>query len=304
MRSRNWIWLVVAALVVTLSGCSDYARPDTSSVGLSYEGGDVEAKKFYKCVQPGDSVAEDWGGTTAYYPNPSAVITVDFSDRVGAEAPPIKVSTSNQQEMIQTGTINLRLKSDCTPMDDPPELGGKHWPGGVLQRFHEEIGQRNGAAFTDDSSVIPQGWISSLQKFVAAPAERAMDNVGPEYTWQNLYSNKTFQDEFAGKVKDELPNRMTSSTGGYMYFEIISVELDKPTVPEGLRGEMEAKEKQLQAQQTDEQKRAFIAAWPGGTAGYEAFQAQQRRDAETACLQQGRCPVVVPGAFPVPAGGS
>jgi hypothetical protein len=286
---RIVILVVIMCSVVT--ACS-YATPDTSSVGLSYTGGDWESKKFNKCVPAGAVEPEDVGGYTAYYP--LGVITWDFGNRPGAESGPILVSTKNNQEMIQSGTINLRLLTSCEPWTDP---AGKVWPGGILQSWHENIGQRNGAAFEEDSSKIPPGWIAALSKFVGAPAERAMDQKGGDYTWQQLYSDVAIQKKFGEDVTAELPNRMKASTGNIMYWEIISVELDKPTVPDKLRDQLVEAERAGIEQQTAADKRAFQESWPGGSAAYQEF---QRREAETDCIRRGQCPVVMPGVYPVP----
>jgi hypothetical protein len=56
-------------ILIVIISCScvacSYATPDTSSIGLSYTGGDWEAKKFNKCVPAGAVEPEDVGGYTA-----------------------------------------------------------------------------------------------------------------------------------------------------------------------------------------------------------------------------------------------
>jgi hypothetical protein len=285
--------LLVAALAAgtLLSGCSTYARPDTSSIGLMYTGGDWDTKTFQGCVRPGDNKAEDWGGTTAYYP--TGVITVDFAARPDSEMGPIGVSTSNSQEIIQAGTTSVRLQGlDCAPYTDK---NGKTWPGGKLQKFHEEVGQRNSAAFTADSSQRPAGWVPLLITFVGAPTERSLDQAGGAYTWQNIYGDAATQGAFAAEARRLLPEKMAAATGGEQYFDVLGVELDKPGIPEALKTQFQAAEQARIEQETATQKRDFQNAWPGGISGYQDF---QRKEAETRCLNEGRCPVVVPGAFP------
>lgn len=290
------IVLLVVIVMCSVTACSDYATPDTSSVGLAYTGGDYDEKKFEKCVPAGGNERIDWAGTTAYYPQGTR--TWDFSDRSGADSGPILVSTSNNQELIQGGTITFTLDTDCTKWTDtakPP----KEWPGGKLQKFHETIGRSKGAAFGEDSTVVPQGWRDTLVLFLGGPANRVMDDTGAGSTWQNLYSDKPTVDAFTKKVIDDLPAKIKDATGGDEFFKIISVQLDKPTVPEALRLQLQQKEVDILAQDTATQKRLFQESWPGGVQGYQAFQHQE---AETKCLDEGRCPVVVPGAMPVPAG--
>lgn len=284
---RAAVALAGAALALSMAACS-YATPDTSSIGLSYTGGEWDSKTFDNCVPAGGNTREDWGGYTAYYP--VGVITFDFSDRPGAETGPLLVSTSNNQEIVQAGTVSLRLKTDCTSYTDP---AGRTWPGGTLQKWHEEIGQRNGAAFTEDSSQIPPGWIAALGKFVGAPTERALDQAGGGFTWQQLYSDVDVQRRFVETVTAELPERMKASTGGELYFEIISVELDKPTVPDSLRAELTAREAAILSQQTASDQLTFANSFPGGLPGYQAYLEQQAR---IKCLNDGKCQFIPAGA--------
>lgn len=283
-----------AALAVLLTGCSTYATPDTSSIGLAYTGGSWDAKYFQKCVPAGGNEAIDSGGDTAYYPQGTR--TWAFGEGQGYDSGPIAVSTSNNQELLVSGLITFTLDTSCTKWTDaatPP----KEWPGGKIQKFHETIGRSKGAAFGEDSTIVPQGWRDSLALFLGGPANRVMDTAGGTVTWQNLYSDAATATAFTKTVTDDLPAKIKDATGGDEFFHIISVQIDKPTVPEGLRTQLLAQQAAILEQDTAQQKRAFQESWPGGIAGYQAF---QRQEAETNCLNAGRCPVVVPGAFPVP----
>jgi hypothetical protein len=204
------------------------------------------------------------------------------------------VSTKNQ-ELIVSGLITFTLDTSCEKWTDtaaPP----KTWPGGKLQKFHETIGRSNDAAFGEDSTIVPQGWVNVLGKFLGGPANRVMDTTAGAYTWQQMYSDPEIVKAFTEKVVADLPNQIKDATGGDSFFNIISIQIDKPTLPEDLLAEMRIKEREILAQDTAAQKRAFQESWPGGIAGYQAF---QRQEAETRCLNEGRCPVVVPGGFPV-----
>jgi len=287
----------VAALAVTamigLTACSTYATPDTSSVGLAYTGGSWDSKAFQKCVPAGGNEAIDNGGDTAYYP--VGTRTWAFGNGPGYDSGPIAVSTSNNQELLVSGLITFTLDTDCTKWVDgatPP----KEWAGGKIQKFHETIGRSKGAFFGEDSTVVPQGWKDVLALFLGGPANRVMDTAGGAVTWQQLYSDAGTVTTFTKTVTDDLPAKIKDATGGDEFFKIISVQIDKPTVPDALRGELEAQQRAILEQSTADQKRAFQDNWPGGQAGYQAF---QRQEAETKCLNEGRCPVVVPGTLPV-----
>lgn len=289
--------MVAAALVAggtLLTGCSTYATPDTNLKGVSYTGGEWDSKSFLRCIEPGANEAVDNGGATFYYP--TNIRQFDFSTRPGADAPPINVSTSNNQELSVGGTISLRIVTDCTPFTD---ANGKNWPGGKLQKFNDEIGRGRGAFFGEESTVIPQGWRDMLGTFMGGPTERVMDNVGGGYTWQQLYSDKTLTDQFTAKVKEQIPAAISSLTGGEIYFEIIDIQVDKPNVSGALKAQMEASEAQILAQQTATSEQAFIAGFPGGATGYAAWQEQKSvqalRDAQARCYNEARCNAVPVG---------
>lgn len=284
--------LAALAAAVALSACSTYATPDTSSIGLAYTGGSWDSKAFQKCVAPGGNEAIDNGGDTAYYP--VGTRTWAFGDGSGNDSGPILVSTSNNQELVVSGLITFTLDTSCTPWKDG---AGKDWPGGKIQKFHETIGRSKGAFFEADSTAVPQGWKDTLGLFLGGPANRVMDTAGGAVTWQNLYSDTASVNTFTKTVSDSLPAKIKDATGGDEFFKIVAVQVNKPTVPDSLRSLLEAQQAAILEQDTAGQKRAFQESWPGGIAGYQAF---QRQEAETRCLNEGRCPVVVPGAFPVP----
>lgn len=286
--------ILVVIISCCLTACTDYATPDTSSVGLAYTGGSYDDKYFEKCVPAGGNTAIDTGGSTAYYPQGTRSWVFDTVP--GADSPPILVSTKNQ-ELIVSGLVTFTLDTACTKWTDeakPP----KEWPGGKLQKFHETIGRSKGAAFpTGDSTDVPQGWKDVLAIYLGGPGNRVMDTTAGAYSWQQMYSDPAIVKAFTEKVVADLPAQIKDATGGDSFFNIISIQLNKPTLPQGLLTELETKEREILAQDTATQKRQFQESWPGGIPGYQAFQHQE---AETQCLREGRCPVVVPGAMPVP----
>jgi hypothetical protein len=286
MRSRNWVWLVMAALTVALTGCTTYATPDTSSVGLAYTGGSWDSKAFEKCIPAGGNEAIDNGGDTAYYPQGTR--TWAFGNGPGMDSGPILVSTKNQ-ELIQGGIITFTLDTTCTEWTD---AAGTVWPGGPLQKFHETIGRSNAAEFTEDSTQVPQGWRDVLGKFLGGPANRVMDTTAGNYTWQQMYSDPAIVQTFTDQVVKDLPDKIKDATGGDTFFKIISIQVDKPQLPDELMNQMRIKEAEILAQDTATQKRLFQESWPGGIAGYQAF---QRQEAETKCIAEGRCTLIPAG---------
>jgi hypothetical protein len=284
MRRTRVFAAITAALAATvLAGCS-YATPDTSSIGVSYTGGAIDSQRFDKCVQPGSKEVADSGGEVYYYP--VGTRTWDFSTRPGADSPPILVSTKNNQELVVSGTITFTLDTNCGEFT---AKDGRVWPGGKIQLFHDTIGRSKGAYFGEDSSVIPQGWRDTLGLYLGGPANRAMDQNGGSYEWQNLYSSQDSVNAFTKTVKQQIPSLIEQQTGGENFFNIIDIQLDKPTVPDGLKAELENRERAILAQQTAQDQVNFANGFPGGLPGYAAYQEQQAR---TKCYNDGRCTAV------------
>lgn len=297
LKLRKLGALAAAALVVaTTAGCSTYAQPDTALRGVSYTGGEWESKQFLRCVEPGANEAVDNGGSTYFYPITSR--TWDFSNRLGADSPPIQVSTSNNQELAVSGTITFTLVTDCTEYTDED---GKLWPGGKLQKFHDTIGRSKGSFFGEESTVIPQGWRDMLAIYLGGPAERVMDTTGGGVTWQALYSDAATVSNFTKSVKDSVPAAIKSLTGGEVYFDITDIQIDKPTVGPALKTELENAERAALAQGTANAEKAFAVSFPGGLAGYQSYKTQIANEnlanAQAECLRSGKCTSV-----PFPAG--
>lgn len=298
---RKILLLAVALVAMAgLSSCSTYVAPDTVLKGVAYTGGDYDAKVFDRCVEPGANEKIDWGGKAQFYPVNTR--TFDFSTRPGADAPPISVSTSNNQELSQGGTITFLLDTDCTPWDemgaDPDGPGPllptlkKHWPGGKLQAFNETIGVGKGAAFGEDSTAVPQGWKDAMNIYLGGPTERTMDNKGGTYPWQKLYSDQTSFDLYAKDVKDGIPGAIAALTGGTEFYKIIAIQLDKPNVSGALKAQMESAEASTLAQDTAAKEKAFADQF-GGWDVYQAYlnqkSQQNLRDAQARCYNEGRC---------------
>lgn len=293
MKIKRLLAIAAATMTtVALAGCTTYALPDTSSVGLAYTGGSWDSKAYQKCIPAGGNEAIDNGGDTAYYPQGTR--TWAFG-QAGGDGPAIAVSTKNQ-ELSVSGLITFTLDTTCTEWTD---AAGKVWPGGPLQKFHETIGRSKGAEFTEDSTIVPQGWKDTLALFLGGPADRVMDITAGDYTWQQLYTDPVKAKAFTKTVADALPAQIKDATGGDTYFNIIAVQINKPTLPQALLDEMQLKEKELLAQETEAQKVAFQNSWPGGQVVYQEW---ARRNAETNCLDSGKCTLVPAGmSVSVPA---
>lgn len=295
-RRRLTLAATAAMAVLGLTACSTYATPDTALKGLAYTGGSWDSKAFQKCIEPGSNEVIDNGGSTFYYP--VGIRTWTFSNTSGADSPPITVSTSNNQELLQSGTITFELNTDCNKYVD---TRGREWPGGPLQSFHDTIGRSANAFFDDESTVVPQGWRDTLGKFLGGPVNTSMDLKGGEYTWEGLYTDPAKVDEWIKKVQADMPAQLSALTGGEQYFKIISIRLDKPQLPGPLKAQFEQAEVDRKARENAAANQAAAGNFPGGPEAQQAWRSREaeiaRVQAEADCLANAQCPktIVVTG---------
>ena len=282
--------LIAAALCAAgLTGCS-VATPDTSQVAMHYSGGAFSSQAFQDCVPPGVRALDGPGDYHYFYPQGQRTFT--FSDTPGADAPPIRVSTRNQTELIVRGTVTFTLNTDCRELTDPD---GRVWPGGMLQRFHDTIGRHKNAYATDGGETQPDGWRDVIGLYVGGPAEKAMDNAGLSYEWQDLYSNATTKATWERTVVEELPKLILAQVGA-QHIIVNNVQVQKPDVPQALRAELDANQAAVLRQNTANTDKSAAESFPGGIQGYLAYQQQL---AVNDAIKSGRVPIL-----PIPQGSS
>lgn len=288
MKTTRRLPIALAAIAtVAVAGCS-IADPDTSQAVLHYSGGSFSSQQFENCVNPGTREVDGPGDYHFYYPNGQRTFT--FSDAPGSDAPPLRVSTKNQTELIVRGSIAFTLNTSCEKYTDPQ---GKEWAGGILQRFHDTIGRHKNAYATDGGDAQPEGWRDVLAAYVAGPAERAMDNAGLGYDWQKLYSDAAAKAEWEQTVIKELP-RLILEQAGDKHFTINNIQIQKPDVPDALRNELEANQAAVLRQNTANTDKSAAENFPGGINGYLQYQQQL---AINKAITDGKVQVL-----PVPAG--
>lgn len=267
MKSGTRVIIAGVTLVLAAVGCS-VADPDTSQVAIHYSGGPFSSQSFEYCTAPG--VREVGGASDFDYYYPNGQRTYTFSDAPGADAPPLRVSTNNQTELIVRGTVAFTLNTDCTPFTDGT---GKEWKGGKLQRFHDTIGRHKNAFATAGGEQQPAGWKDVLAQYVGGPSEKAMDNAGLGYPWQLLYSSADDKAKWEQKVLEELPKLILAQAGAD-HFIIVNIQLQKPDVPDSLRAELEQAQAAGLRKNTADTDKAAAESFPGGVPGYLAYQQQ------------------------------
>ncbi|MFB9909307.1 hypothetical protein [Allokutzneria oryzae] len=285
MRTRRIAVPLIAAAVL-LTGCS-IANPTSSEVSLQYGNGSFDSRNFVECEN--DLDFSDVNDDHYYYPAGQRDFT--FGDGDGIDSSPLTSTTQDAQEVKVTGTVKFTLNTDCAEFTDPT---GKKWPGGKLQMFHELIAYKYDAAPTEGGKQMKPGWTSLLRNYVGAALDRATDNEALKYPWQKLYTDAAAKAQWERDVLAQLPSVLKTLTLGVDLITVNSVLLQKPSIqPALVQGLTDKQAAELRSQAADVDKQA-AANFPGGIAGYQAYQQQQ---AVNEAIKSGKVQVL-----PVPQG--
>lgn len=283
--------LVLAA--AALAGCASVdTAPD--QVALHYAGGGVmDSRKFVKCVGPSTLKNFQGAGENFYY-YPAGRRTFKFSTDAGSDAGPLTASTSDEQEITVKGTITFTLNPSCRAFTDG---GGKHWPGGKLQKFHELIGAKNWnghRAYSTEPGEDPgAGWDAMIGVYIKDVADRAVDNEALKYRREQLYNNARDKAHWEKDVIAAIPG-LVKAQAGEDFFVINNVVLQKPDISDVLKAQLANKQAAVLRSQTAETDKATATKFPGGITGYLNY---QRQLAVNKAIESGQVKVL-----PVPQG--
>ena len=212
--NRKTTVAVLAVASMALAGCATLSTaPDM--VGVQYSGGATQSQSFKKCVNPS---TRDWGGISdAYYQYPASQRYWSF-DSAGGDTGPITFVTADGIEMSVTGVVNFNLNTDCE----------------TLRQFHEKIGNRNQAYFTDENT--PAGWSKTLALYVGGPLNTAVDRAGQKYKYTDLYNDTATKTAWENEVLELLPGLVDRQTDGdEQFFQNFSITLQKPEPPASIK---------------------------------------------------------------------
>ena len=167
--------------------------------------------------------------------------------------------------------------------------------------FHELIANKFGAAPTEGGEPMPDGWKTLLRNYLLAAIDRAVDQEALKYGYADLYSNVERKAAWEQDVLKQIPEILKSLTQGVDLITINSVLLQKPQVPgQIVAGYADKQAAELRAQAVEIDKTA-AAQFPGGIAGYQAYQQQQ---AVNQAIKDGKVQVIpIPAGSPVIVGG-
>lgn len=293
MRTRIAAAALAALTVVT--GCS-IANTTASEVALQYGAGPFDSRVFVKCVATNTREVNDVNDDHYYYP--AGQRDFNFNPDQAADSAPITSATKDPTEISVSGTVKFTVNTDCNPFKDP---SGKEWPGGKMQMFHELIASKYDVAPTDGGEPMKQGWRDLLRAYVGAAVDRAVDNEALKYGYRDLYTDEAKKAQWEEDVLAQIPTTLRTLTQGVDLITINSVLLQKPNVaPQILAGFADQQAATLRAQAVEIDK-AAAQNFPGGIAGYQAYQQQQ---AVNEAIKSGKVQVIpIPAGSPVIVGG-
>jgi hypothetical protein len=240
-RRRVTVAAALAAGVIgTSTGCTN-VTPEPDEFGIMYHSGPVEAVTFDQCVKPGGKAWGDIiGGKGFTYP--AGLRTYDFKGAEQSEADPIKVPSSDKQEMTLAGYVEFRLNGeDCD----------------VLRAFHDNLGLKNVAYNVD--GLTSEGWDELLDLYVGQPLQRAMQTEIVKYGWLALWSEPAKRADIEKAIADEL-NRVIPGFEGKPYFLDFRVTLQTPQPPPELLNLFRQAEEATQREATIKANDAALAA--------------------------------------------
>jgi hypothetical protein len=282
-------------LMLGLSACS-IANTTASEVALQYGAGPLDSRTFVQCVPSGSREINDVNDDHFYYPSGQRDFT--FNADQGSDSAPLTSTTSDAQEISVSGTVKFTLNTDCSEFTDP---SGKKWPGGRLQMFHELIAAKFDAAPTDGGEQMGDGWKTLLRNYVGAALDRATDNEALKYGWQALYTDTAKKAQWEKDVLDQLPAILKTLTQGVDLISVNSVLLQKPGIQSSLVAGLTDKQAATLRNEAAEVDKQAAVNFPGGLAGYQAYQQQQ---AINQAIKDGKVQVIpIPQGSPVIVGG-
>ncbi len=137
----------------------------------------------------------------------------------------------------------------------------------AFRKFHESIGNKS-QAYT------PEGWRAMLMTYIHSSVDRTADNAALGFDWVQLSSDAAVKTQWEQAVAQALPAMIKQLAGGE-YFTVNGVLLQRPDLPPDVVAAIQRTEAARQEAQTADQVRRAAESFPGGIAGYQAFQAQQ-----------------------------
>ena len=226
-RARLLACVLLTLVAVGTASCTAPAPVD--EVGLYYNGGPIEGNSFERVVLPGSGTAllgpsDRIKWLPAGQRNYIVSKNTDEGDRQGSDfvEVPAKGGVAVQFEV----SVYFKLNTSTARLT----IGDKTYPGGILQRFWEEIGKRYGADTRN-------GWDAMLNDNFRKIIEASMRQKVFNYSVDELYANTEgeasgkedailqIQNEIATQIKENINQGL-----GGQYFCGPTFNRDRPDV--------------------------------------------------------------------------
>lgn len=288
MKKIRSVALALALVVVAgLTVACSTVNTDPSQVALHYSGGSWESQSYEDCVPAGTQQNFNSAGDHYYY-YPTGQRTYRFSDEPGSDSGPIKVTAKDRIELTVRGSLTFDFAASCDK--EYTDAAGKKWKGGILQKFHEELGTKDKAAAEDDGEPMGDGWGRILRTYIGEIVDRTADNEALRFDTAELSANEVKKAEWEKAVLEALPKRIKERTNGEDYFTVKSTVLQKPDIPDSLK-QVIAEGVAVDQRGANAAKERLIGEnWPGGLAGYQQYLNQQ---AINEAIKSGKASIVV-----------
>jgi hypothetical protein len=220
-----------AAAVVTVAGCSTVST-QFDETAVHYKGGNMSSRTFANCIPV--SKHETNGPGDHYYIYPTNQRSFDFTGDADSESAPITITAKGQKnqdgtqsgsaQVLLPGVATFTLNTDCD----------------VLRKFHENLGNKykawwGGTDFEDEDknrNNVPDGWENMLRFVWGNALKNVAQDIGSEYTWQDLYNDSTSRLKLQGQIQQALVGQIKrlDGSGDVDYFLSPSVTLNQPNL--------------------------------------------------------------------------
>lgn len=184
MRRITLIALVL--LIAIFGGACGRQGSEINEIGLIYEGGSTQEKKFKGFLEPGSTFEKVGWGSTVYRYRTDQRSFIAAPEGKTRDIAPVQFVTADDVRMNAEFQMYFKLQWASEQ---------------VMQQFHENLGVKT-RAYED------QGWKQMLNEYFAPQIERAMESVGLKHNWRDLYASEearvAFQTETVQRVKENL----------------------------------------------------------------------------------------------------
>jgi hypothetical protein len=228
-RTLTTIALLAGAARVA-TGCSTVST-ESDQVSLAYNKGSFSSKTFDQCIPASTREVDGPSDQHFVYPTSQRVYAAIGKDKGDADV--FTVVSKDNAELRQPVTVTFTLNTDCTKR----KINGKDYPGGVLQYFHELLGNRYAAYWNSDdegdagSDGAPAGWVNLLNFAIGQPLDTTLDRAAQNQNWRDLWNNPATKAVVEKEVASNIQAIVDSQTGApadIHFFTNFKVLLQKP----------------------------------------------------------------------------